>query len=143
MIDVRVGDEGDFFHLGKTGKMPAEKLQHLVAVAGKAAVHKQEGVSFLQHIKIAPAGRLYHKQAAALLQLNRVNRRAEGRPFPVLHEFRKPPNIIEGLQGGFLLFIQQLHQAVGMDEDGVGLFLRKAEDPAHRIGEGDIENRAV
>ena len=59
------------------------------------------------------------------------------------HKAGETPDVIKGLQRGFALLIQNLHQPVGVDEHGVGFLLRQAQDLAHGVGECDVKHGAV
>ena len=128
---------------GKAREQPFEQAQHLLFITGKAAIHAQKFAVVFQHIGVAAAGRLDGGEHQAVGQPHGADLGVEGRAAVLDHELGEAADIVKRLKRWLVLLVEQLHELVGLYEHGVGLRLRKREDLAHLVGEGDVEHRAV
>ena len=143
VVDVRMGDPRALAPARKVRDARLQQGEHLLAVAGEAAVHKEQLLPVLQYVGIAAAGRVDDEQAQPRRQILAVDAGVEALPLPVPDKPGEAADVVKGLQGRLLLLVQDLHQLVRIDEHLVGLLLRKVQDRAHGVGKGDVEDRAV
>ena len=143
MVDVRVRQRQRFRHIIEIREHLAKYPQHLVAVAGEAAVYEQQLPSAFQYICVASAGRLDQTDRDLVGDAPVGDYGIEVRALISLDKLGKAVNEVEGFEGLFVPLVQYLHDAVGIDQKFVGALLAEREQLPHLAAEVDIENRIV
>ena len=96
-----------------------QDLEHLLRVAGEAAVDEEQRIALFQNIGVAAARRLDHVQRPAVLQRAAVDFRAEIFPLELLEHLRKPADVGKRAVRRLIAVVEQLHDQVRIGDQRV------------------------
>ena len=96
-----------------------QDLEHLLRVAGEAAVDEEQRIALFQNVGVAAARRLDHVQRPAVLQRAAVDFRAEIFPLELLEHLRKPADVGKRAVRCLIAVVEQLHDQVRIGDQRV------------------------